>query len=545
MVESGTGDSLGGNHGSLVAPDLLAIGIWALVAGWLAIERVNFNGDGLRHIAPILAGSHPSLGEARWLLFPAVLFAAIKPLQNIGLVDSVEQAAHVFVALDLLAGLAYLFLLRRWLIARSIKPTARAAALFFASMCRPLLEYPSNTVEPIIAAAVALAGVVYLASQPSERKERALAVAAIALCLATLIYQGMLLAIALVPCALGDRLRLRRQSIAIFFLLLAAAPLTMFSAIVMSGHPPRAALHQMLTGEANDLYKAEMKSRTRTVWPYFAAVTVGPAENIIPIPDNRGLSGAVRLVVDRAATGEGLLELTGIVFSFALLLVGAGIVARNRDWRIAVAFCGILILPLLRSFQYSYTKFYVLMPAIVALVFSTVTPFLVLVAGAVVGVFNTVYIGRDIIAEGRLASDINPLFGMVDPDSCYLTTSWSAPTMKWPGSTCSLNSILSNDSADQPTAIAQFNRQALIGSLRRCFCGSPLVLTDDLIAANSDSLAEFSSIYGLPRGAMNVILWQPDRGTVFFDHDDLRVFAYSKPAQAAICANLKTLAPGQ
>lgn len=55
------------------APDLLVIAAWTALACCIATLRVDFIGDGVRHLPPILANSRPILGEPRWLLFPAFL----------------------------------------------------------------------------------------------------------------------------------------------------------------------------------------------------------------------------------------------------------------------------------------------------------------------------------------------------------------------------------------------------------------------------------------------------------------------------------------
>ena len=521
------------------APDLGVILLWALLVSCLATFRVSFTGDGIRHLWPILVSSRPSLGKPRWLLFPALLFVVIKPLQLAGLVSSVEQAAHAFVILNFLAGVIYMLLVRRWLIVRSVGAHGRAAALLLAGMTTPLLLFSGDTVEPIIPATIALAGLVYAASQSPDRQRRAIVVAAAALVLATLLYQGLVLAMALVPCAFPRNTRIRLGTIALFSCVLALAPLTMFFAMVAGGSSPHAAIHQMLAGEENELYKAEMKSKTRGLWPYVAAVSVGPAENIIPIPENRGISGGFKMALRRDTVAEGIFNLAGFVFALILLFGGVALVVRRRDWRIAVAFAGILVLPLIRSFQYSYTKFYILMPAIVALVASSVSPLVGLFAGIVAGSFNTLYIARDIVAQRRLSNDIAPLFKSMGDSSCYVTTSWGPPTMNFPGSTCSISAILSRDTAEQVDLIMRRNQHTMNDSLRRCFCDSSSVLTDDVTEANQDVAAELLKYYRYSGFELNEWQWNPNRGTLVFDRDGLKVFSYSRQAQSEICSGLK------
>lgn len=200
------------------------IAAWAALILCAAALRVNFIGDGVRHLYPILTESRPQLGEPRWLLFPAFLFAIIKPLQIAGLVNSAGDAARVFQALDFFAGVAYLLLIRKWLLVRSVSPGSRAGVLLLAGMTVPLLHYSSDIVEVIVPATIALAGLVYLASQPRENVSRGFWVATAAITFGALLYQGIILALALVPSALPRGASVRMRAIGLCCVIVAMAP---------------------------------------------------------------------------------------------------------------------------------------------------------------------------------------------------------------------------------------------------------------------------------------------------------------------------------
>src|SRR5260221_1155568 len=134
------------------APDLLVIAVWAALVFCVALLRVNFIGDGVRHLTPIVTHTPPSLGEPRWLLFPIFVFALVKPVQMAGLVHSVKDAARVFLAVDYFAGITYLLLLRQWLVYRSVSSRSRAGALFPAGMTTPLLGVSSDIVQEMVPA---------------------------------------------------------------------------------------------------------------------------------------------------------------------------------------------------------------------------------------------------------------------------------------------------------------------------------------------------------------------------------------------------------
>jgi hypothetical protein len=49
-----------------------------------------------------------------------VSVATIKPLQMAGIVNSLDGAARVFLALDVIASVAYMLLVRQWSLAGSV-----------------------------------------------------------------------------------------------------------------------------------------------------------------------------------------------------------------------------------------------------------------------------------------------------------------------------------------------------------------------------------------------------------------------------------------
>jgi hypothetical protein len=148
-----------------------------------------------------------------------------------------------------------MLLIRQWLLARSIPAPSRAAALLIAGMTVPMLRFSTDIVEAIIPATIALAGLVYLASRPPEKVNQGLWVAAAAIAFAALLYQGIILAVALVPCAIPRGATIRTRTIVVFCVILAVTPLVMVTTIVASGTSPRTAIHLMLTGEENVLYR--------------------------------------------------------------------------------------------------------------------------------------------------------------------------------------------------------------------------------------------------------------------------------------------------
>jgi hypothetical protein len=521
------------------APDLLVIVVWAALIFSAAILRVNFIGDGIRHLAPVLNQSSPAPGEPRWLLFPVLVFAVIKPVQMAGLVHSAKDAARVFLTLDCFAGIAYLLLLRQWLIYRSISLRSRAAVLLLAGLTVPMLRFSSDLVEVMVPATIALAGLVYLASRPPEDASKGLYVAATAIAIATLLYQGIVLAVALAPCAIARDARVRIRSIIISCAILGVAPLVMLTTLVATGSRPATAIHRMLTGEENPLFRSLMASHRLPIWERpIATISFGVASSIIQLPDNLGVGRALRLVLHSTTFVEGVFNILGRLLALAVVFMGVAVVARRRDTRIAVAFAGLLILPILRG--YAYLKYYALMPIVIALVASVSPPAIVLGAGAVVGAFNLTYLARDIARDRQLAHDIAPLFAGANSSPCWLTTGWGPPIFGWPGSICSMSQVLAAADTDQVEVMINENNRRLTESLRRCFCDSSAVYTDDFIPAAQERAANLASHYRFTGVDLNELLWNPGRGTIAFERDGIVIYTYSRPVQPEICDTLTT-----
>jgi hypothetical protein len=521
------------------APDLPVIVVWAALIFCAACLRVNFIGDGVRHLTPILTHSPPALGEPRWLLFPVFVFAILKPVQMAGLVNSAKDAARVFLALDCFAGLAYLLLLRQWLIYRSVRTRSRAAALLLAGLTVPMLHFSSDIVEVIVPGTIALAGLVYLASQPPDHASKGLYVAATAIAIATLLYQGIILAVALVPCAIARDARIRLRAIILSCAILGAAPLVMLTILVATGSRPATATHMMLTGEENSLFRNLLASHRLPLWERpIATISFGVADSIIQLPDNLGLSRALRLMLHSTTFLEGVFNILGRLLALAIVFIGAAAIVRRRDWRIAVALTGLLILPVLRG--YAYLKYYALMPIVIALVASVSPPAIVLGAGGVVGAFNLTYLARDIGRDRRLAHDIAPLFASAKTSACWLTTGWGPPIFGWPGSICSMSQVLAAADTDQVDLMINENNQKLTESLRRCFCESSAVYTDDVALDTQERAANLASHYRYAGVDLNELLWNPNRGAIAFDRNGIVIYTYSRPLQSEICNELKT-----
>lgn len=532
-------------------PDLIVIAAWAAIAAVLAWLRASYAGDGIRHIAPILSSSRPTLGEPRWLLFPAFLFAAIRPLQLAGLVTSPLDAVRVFVAINFAAGAAYLVLLRRWLIARSADATHRAAALLLAGMTVPMLRFPTDTIEALVPATIALGGIVYLATRRDDQQTRGLLVAGMSIAAATLLYQGLILAAALVPCAMERARRPRLRAVVIFCAALAAAPALMLTAMVATGSSaPRESVQRLAVGEQNALARQRMwqKVAARPAWmAYAGAVTIGPARSIVSKSRGPGLAEGARLLKSRATLLDGAIALGALMFAMALIAAGIVMTFRRREWRTLAAAAGILILPIVRPFSYAYLKFFVLVPALVAIVAASAPTAAVFSAGAVVGALNMAGLVNETAADRRLASGLAPIYQGAGASACWLTSGWGPPIFGWPGTECSMNHELARERSGQPEVVVAENNRELVDSFRRCFCDGSAVYTEDVADAAKDVVSSVARDYRFAGFDLDRLVWKPGRGEVVYDRDGWAVYRYWPQAQAGICSELRAAganAPG-
>jgi len=516
--------------------DVLVVAGWGAIFLLFALTREDYAGDGIRHVAQVLDSSRPALGEARWLLFPVLLFASLKPLQLCGLVANYRDAVHAFAILDAIAATLYLWLLRRWLLARNVAPLARAAILFGAGAMPALLRLGSDTTEVIVPAVLALGGLVYSATRVESRAASGAIVAAGAVALASLFYQGLLFAAFLIPLAAGLEVFSSRRTLATVLAILVAAPVIASAILVSGGEPLEFAIREVRRGEQNPLYVAELESATRPLWSRVAALSVGPAENLIPVPANRGIGGLVRGVVHGqfALLLEGIGFLLGLIFYAALVL--HALKRRESAWLLALA--GILILPLARSFQYSYVKFFVLFPGLVAIGAANFRTRAIACAAALIAAFNLAYQIESVRESRALAASLAPAFSVADTNSCWLTSSWGPPILGWPGRICSMAGVLA---ASRPGATADLinrNSAAFVTQLRACFCAGSTVITDDFSEQHRTQINAVASHYRFSRVDLDSLLWRPELGTVLASHGELTVLGFSPTARERICAEL-------
>ncbi len=454
--------------------DLVVFVAVVLIVIAAAASRREFLGDGVRHLPAILAGD-AHLGEPRWLLFPVLAHFWIRALSVIGLVNGVESTLRALLVLCVASGVLFLYCLRSWLRAEGGDEPHRAAALLLAGGSAPFLMLFSDIAEPQLAAALAASGLAYARIRRDDpRRAEAAALAAIAsIAAAALIYQGVILALGMLPLVVSSPiLRVPRVRVAIGIAVLAMAA-TMIAAEIGTGSPAMSAVAATFGGERNPLTRSLMTASAST--KYLAALVAGPPQGIVALTNYAGLRallGSLRGTDPDAealaGTNVGLLLLGAAVTTF--LLISA---LRDRQWRVLAAAAILLALPIMRNQQYGYIKFYVMWPIPVALLASRCRARTIAAVAAMVWLANVWVMTNEIVGGRDRYRAVHDAYARATPATCWLTSGWAPPhAYLWPGQSAAILGTLAT--GVQPTEQASL----LTVSLQRCFCDSESVWTD-------------------------------------------------------------------
>ena len=525
---------------ALKRPENVVLVVWCALVVAFASARRDFNGDGLRHLPHVLSSTHPALGEPRWLLFPTLLFTTVRPFVLAGIVRDVESATRPFLALSVASGIIYLLSLRTLLVALGIESSRRGAALALAGAAAPLLVYSSDITEPLAAASVAVAGLAFAATQAHEPQHarKGVLVAVTAIALASLIYQGVLLAIMLLPCVVPPRTLLERRTSIGAVAILGMVPATLMAVLMIEGNSAGHALERLLFGEENQLFRSFLKSPSLSAYP--VALLAGPPQGIIPIPNFSGVRGVIGMLRDPPVAIAGAFAIA--IFAFCLFLIMAGVVSTigRRDWALLVGFGGILILPLVRHQQYAYLKFYVLLPAVLALAAARISPGRVAAAAVIVATINGMAIAADIERGRALYTDMAPVYSHAGARACWVTSGWGPPLeFKWPGTTCALLLTLATGRGEDPVSLIRGQHGLLTGCLEQCFCEAASVLTDDMTVQSRARIRWVAGYFGFTAVDLDSVLWRSGSGHMVLGRDAPAVLTYSEPEQKKICEQLR------
>lgn len=450
--------------------------VWALSALLIGVAaaRRDFLGDGVRHLPAVLA-TGPTFGEPRWLLFPPIAWTWVRALSSLGVVTGAGSAIQALLWMCVASGVAYLHATRSWLVLECRDASTRAAALLLAGSCAPVLILFSNIAEPQIAAAVVVLGLVHARRHRDDpnRADRGVYVATVAIAIATLIYQGAILAFGMLPLVANPSLLDKRRLVATAGAAVFLVFVVMIGAQVAAGTSVRLAATTAVAGERNPLTRSLMGRPSAA--KYAAAIVAGPPQGVVALENFSGIPALLSALrsEDGQASRRGFVNATRLLLGCVVvaILVAGGI--RTASWPLLLALAVLLVLPVLRNQQYGYPKYFVLWPIPVALLAVRSRTRTIVLAAAAVLISNTWIVARDVRRGRELSAAVQADSARATPTTCWFTSGWSPPvSYLWPGTTVPVLGILAtgNDPAMQAAALTV--------ALRRCFCESDAVWTD-------------------------------------------------------------------
>jgi hypothetical protein len=484
------------------APDLFVIaGWWALICA-IGFLRKDFCGDGVRHLPALLGSALPHLGEPRWLFFPALLFVVLRPAVALGLVYDVEGLTRVMMGATVLAAGVYLLAVRACLTARGIAPGRRAAALAVAGGSAGLLVSATDLMEPIFGAALVAVGLAVAARRAAapgasaDDCRHALLTAVAAIAAATLLYQGLLVGLGLVPLVVPGRTLRDRRALAQAALILAAVPLVMIGALSAGGNSFGRGVARSVLAEENPLYRSYLGKPGLA--PYLVALTAGPPQGLVTLGEHHGFRGVLADLRAPATRWPALRVLARLGLAMAVLAVGAIAALRRHDWPLLWSFAALLVLPVLfRPQLYGYIKFYVLLPIVLAFGAARAPAAAAAAVAALLLSLNARPLLAGLPAQRRFYSDRVEAYARADSRSCWLTTAWEPPfSFRWPGTVCPILGALAGGGGEDAARVAASARAALTACLEDCFCRSSAVFTDDMTETARPLVADSARHFG-------------------------------------------------
>jgi hypothetical protein len=473
LIASGPVPPAAGRRQRLPLDQLVFLALTGLVLSLSCLRR-EFLGDGVRHLPAILS-DHLQFGEPRWLLFPAVANLWVHALSTIGLVTGAESALHALLALSAASGAVFLAAILVWLRRDCDDAGRRAAALVLAGSCAPILILFSDIAEPPLAAAIATASLAYARIHRDDpERARGAALSAVAMiAVASLIYQGTILAFGMLPLVVSGVTMRRRQFVIATVCAVLAVGIAMTGIQVSAGTSMASAVSTIARGEQNPLTRSLMG--TRSLGKYAVAAVAGPPQAIVALDSYSGLP-ALRAAL-RSENGQiaalALQNLTCLMIGFLVTGILLFRATRDGEWKTLIAAAILLGLPILRNQQYGYVKFYVLWPIPVALLASRCSARITAVLASTVLAVNLWVVGGELRRGRENYRASREAYATATPATCWLTSGWTPPfAYLWPGTSTPILGILATGSRPE------IQRRALTTSLRRCFCDSDRVWSD-------------------------------------------------------------------
>jgi hypothetical protein len=516
--------------------DWLVIAVWAAAAVVIVLLRADFTPDGVRHLPHVLSSNYPALGQPRWLLHPTLVFILTKPLVAAGLVGSVEGIAHAFSLMIVGLATSYLVALRSILQSMGASEHRRAAALALAGVSIPLVALGTDILEPLAAAAIAVIGLGYAAAgrpdAPDARRRILVAVAAIAL--AGLVYQGVILAIGLLPLVVPLRELLRPRTALPAAMILAMVPVVMIGLLVVNGDSLAQAATRAALAVENPIYRNYL--RRPGIEPYVVALVAGPPLGVLQMGEFVGFNRVLAQLSDPNARGAAIWILVHFLLGGVIVAALMFAAARARAWWVLVGFATLLVLPvLIWPHYYGYTKFYILFPVVLAVAAIHLPARLAGAIALIVALVNVPARVEWLIHERAFARVLTPVYEAAGTDACWVTSGWVPPLwMRWHGRHCGILETLSLGTGEDADRLLATQHRILTECLEACFCRSSEVLTDDMTSDQRSVIQQTATMFRFDRIAIDDLLLRPAGGETLTP-GDRPILRYRPNEQRQVC----------
>lgn len=536
---------------SLRAPDAWVILTWLLIVVVLAACRVQFTGDGVRHLPELIKPGGPSLGEPRWLLTPSLLWILIHPWVALGWISTLEGAIRIFQALTLVSGLSVLIMLRAELKARGYEPVTRAAALALAAATPALVLFSSDVLEPPFPAAVCVAGLCYAGRcSRAGHPARGILAALAAIAFGSLFYQGVLFAVFLLPCFVPIEAFRHSSTLIRGAAILAMVPLTLVACLLMSGDSLGHAIERVTQGEANPLHRTYLKKPR--VQGIMVAAIAGPPQGVSP-PTPPAFTGLKTLIAELGEPGART-KAFGQILRFALgwLVLGTIIAAavRLRIWSLPLALAGLLLLPVvLRYQQYGYNKYYVLFPVVLALGAVLISTRKALILGGFVAMANLLPVLAEVPMDRELYRERESIFKQFDSQDCWFNSGWRPDfdlSYRWPGQSCSVLEKLSaamGAKGNDSNSVIRAAHQSLTECIATCFCSAKRVVTSDMLDAGRGGITDIMVHFKYSAFPAEALLLGEHEGELVSPSRIQPTYVYPAAKRQAICDRVRSMRP--
>jgi hypothetical protein len=438
--------------------------------------------------------------------------------------------------------------IRRWLTVRDVPPRTRAAAIVIAAVSAPMLRMATDNIEPTFALAPAMAALAYAAERgrnPATAR-RALLVAIAGIGFASLIYQGLILALAFIPTAIPwstlKRLLSEPRTLLASGAILALAPVLDIAILAVAREGLHDAIELYTKHLRNPLINSFPRPSTANPADVTAALLVGPAGNVAALTNSHGMRALLASLRDpgRSPSAWGTVAILALGAVALSAIIWACV--RRRDVALILALLGILVLPVvLRNQQSGYVKFFVLLPAFLSLGASYLRPRIAATLAFALALTNIGVLAREIVAGRADSGDVREFYATVPPNACFVTLGWDAPDgQTWKGLRCAALAKLGGDGSRPHMTVeelVQDNADRYEACLADCFCNASEVLTDDMTQASRGQVAFVLDHFQVHDLSVDPLLLSSEGAKA--SHTPAGMYAFPPDEQRRACASIE------